>query len=261
IMAGFTQAMPRERAIPADIAEGADLLVFSTDIYEDYQYMLDGIKNGLLSEKRLDEAVTRILAMKTRLDAMSGQAVPGIPAKLWQRECADKAVTLVKNNQDILPISPERFPTIRLVTFGNDDTVDGSMTGIARELLQKEGFKVEVFDIDREDMHGTKDLDPHRLTLCLANCEQASNQTVVRLFWAKKHALDVPRHVWEEPSIFVSFSNPYHLQDVPRVKTYINAYSCHRPMIEAVIEKLMGRSEFKGISPVDAFCGLPDTHI
>ncbi len=261
IMAGFTQAMPRSRAIPTAIAAGADMLVFSTDIYEDYRYMMNGVKCGVLTGERLDEAVARILAMKTKLDAMSAEALPEIPAKQWQRECADKCVTLVKNNQDVLPLTPEKFPVIRLVTLGNDSTVDGSMTAIAKELLSGAGFKVEVFDIDKEDMHGTAGLDPCRLTLYLANCEHASNQTAVRLFWAKKHALDAPRHVWEEPSVFVSFANPYHLQDVPRIKTYINAYSCHMPMIEAVIEKLLGKSEFKGTSPVDPFCGLPDAHL
>ena len=59
----------------------------------------------------------------------------------------------------------------------------------------------------------------------------------------------------------MSLANPYLLQDVPRVKTYINAYTATKTTIETVIEKLTGESEFKGISPADAFCGLPDTRI
>ena len=31
--------------------------------------------------------------------------------------------------------------------------------------------------------------------------------------------------------------------------------------LEVLVEKLMGRSEFKGESPVDAFCGFIDTRI
>ena len=64
----------------------------------------------------------------------------------------------------------------------------------------------------------------------------------------------------EETCIFVSLANPYLLQDVPRVKTYINAYTATRTT-GLVIEKLMGRSEFKGKSPADAFCGLPDAKL
>ena len=29
----------------------------------------------------------------------------------------------------------------------------------------------------------------------------------------------------------------------------------------ALVHKLLGKSEFKGISPVDAFCGMMDTRI
>jgi len=57
------------------------------------------------------------------------------------------------------------------------------------------------------------------------------------------------------PTLFVSLQNPYHLLDVPMVKTYVNAYSNHDLMIDTVVEKLVGKGEFKGVSPVDPFCG------
>ena len=53
--------------------------------------------------------------------------------------------------------------------------------------------------------------------------------------------------------------SPYHLQDVPAVKTYINAYTPTLVNLRAVIAKLCGDSPFKGTSPCDAFCGLEDT--
>ena len=63
------------------------------------------------------------------------------------------------------------------------------------------------------------------------------------------------------PSLFISFANPYHLYDLPRVKTFINAYNSSSIVLETVIEKIMGRSAFKGISPVDPFCGLWDAKL
>lgn len=261
IMAGFTQAMPRRKAIPAAIMAGCDMLVFTTDFYEDRQYLLDALECGELTERRLDDAVRRILALKA-WTAAHRQPWHGEPeGAAWRRECADRGVTLVKNTQNILPLSPEKHPRVRLVTLGNDTMPDGSMTALAESLLRKAGFEIERFDIEREELHGTAALDEGRVTLYLCNLEHASNQTALRIFWAKKHALDAPRHVWEEPSVFVSFSNPYHLQDVPRVKTYINAYSAHADTVRAVVEKLLGQSEFRGVSPCDAFCGLPDARL
>ena len=46
--------------------------------------------------------------------------------------------------------------------------------------------------------------------------------------------------------------------DAPMVKTYINGYCNSEYVMDAVVEKMMGRSEFKGASPIDPFCGKID---
>ena len=42
------------------------------------------------------------------------------------------------------------------------------------------------------------------------------------------------------------------------VKTFVNGYCNSEYVIGAVIDKLLGRSEFKGKSPIDPFCGKID---
>ena len=260
IMAGFTQAMERRHALPRAIMSGCDMLVFSTDFEEDRRYLSDALAGGELTMERLDEAVKRILALKTAL----GREYPrnAVPAKQWRRECADKAVTMVKNTQpDKLPMTPERYPNILLIPMGEDRMIDGSVTETAKAYLESTGFAVSVYDWEADDLHGTANLPTDRLTLYITNFEQRSNQTTIRIPWSPKHALNVPRHPNEEVSVFVSLANPYHLQDVPRVRTYINAYTATRDTIELTIDKLIGKSSFNGTSPVDAYCGLSDTRL
>ncbi|MBR4953594.1 MAG: glycosyl hydrolase family 3, partial [Oscillospiraceae bacterium] len=72
---------------------------------------------------------------------------------------------------------------------------------------------------------------------------------------------DLPRFLCDEKCAMISFCNPYHLQDVPRIRTYINSYAATRSTIERSLEKFLGKSEFKGISPVDPFCGLLDAQL
>lgn len=264
IMGGFCMAMPRREAIPAAIMAGNDMLVFNTDFAEDYGYLLEAVRDGRVTKARLEEAVLRVLALKARVCRIGEpqEELAEVPAAKWHRECADKAVTLVKDKKpEVFPVTPEKYPVIRLITLGKDDILDGSVTQIAEELLRRDGFRTERYDPWSDDLHGTEGLDPKRLTLYLANYEQASNQTTVRIGWCSKHALDIPRFVQEEDSIFISFANPYHLQDVPRIRTYINAYTATRTVIAAVIEKLEGKSGFRGVSPVDAYCGLADTRL
>ena len=43
------------------------------------------------------------------------------------------------------------------------------------------------------------------------------------------------------------------------VKTYVNAYAGTADFRAAVMDKLMGRSPFRGVSPMDPFCGREDT--
>lgn len=263
IMGGFCMAMERRLAIPAAIMAGNDMLVFNTNYEEDYAYILEAVKDGRLTMERLDEAVTRILALKAKIcQDLPYTSVDRETSGRWHRECVERSVTLVKNlAPEFLPVTKEKYDSIRLIILGNDAVPGGTMSDTAKSFLEQHGFQVDVYQPYEDDLHGTGDLPERRLTIYLANYEHASNQTTVRINWCKKHALDTPRFLNEETCIFVSMANPYLLQDVPRVKTYINAYTATTTSVQVVLEKLLGEGEFTGVSPVDAFCGLPDTRI
>lgn len=81
---------------------------------------------------------------------------------------------------------------------------------------------------------------------------QSAHQVKMQPFGAGNN---IPWFVEIVPTMFISLQNPYHLVDVPMIKTYINAYSNHNEVIEAVVDKITGKSKFKGNSPIDPFCG------
>lgn len=262
IMRGFNQAMPRERAIPAAIEAGCDMLVFNVNFYEDYGYMLKGLDNGTLSRERLDEAVTRVLALKavTQRHTELTQRDPRNREK--SRACLGRAITLVKDLENALPMTPERYPEVTLILHGKDKGFGDAvgLSDMVEEKLRKEGFRVRRFERNVTPPAKTEGLQKYQLLLHVANFGADSNNTANRILWVQPHGQDAPRFVQEQTEIFVSFGYPFHLQDVPRVKTFVNAYTCSRDAVELTIDKLMGRSEFTGVSPVDPFCGLPDTH-
>lgn len=264
IMGGYTMAMARRDAIPKTIMSGCDMICFSTDIYEDYQYILDAVTDGRLTMERLDEAVTRVLALKMKV-MRPNEAEEKEPFTLgaqWADACASAAVTLVKDIQNLIPVSKEQYPKVKLVLLGEDQMYDGKVSETAIEVLSEAGFAVELYDPMADDLHGSAHLDQKQLTLIISNIPTAvSNKTAVRIFWCEKHAMEIPRFVNEETTAFVSLANPYHLQDIPRVRTYINAYTATKATVRASIEKLLGKEAFCGVSPVDAFCGLPDTRL
>ncbi len=278
-MAGFTIPMPRCDAVPASIAAGADMFLFTRNLADDVGYMRAGLERGILTPERLDEAVTRILALKAALGLHKQRQLPTLDSakavvgsaehKLWAKECADKAVTLVKEEPGVLPISPAKYPRVLYYDLESGQGPAYSVRAGACEdfcqLLKNEGFDVEVFK-PAEGFEGfmasMEDyLDKYDLIVYLANLATKSNQTTVRIEWAQPMGANCPHYVTSIPTIFISVENPYHLYDAPRVKTFINAYNSTMPVLEAIVDKLTGRSTFKGKSPVDAFCGQWDTKL
>ncbi|MCW8329175.1 glycoside hydrolase family 3 C-terminal domain-containing protein [Photobacterium sp. SDRW27] len=276
-MVGFTVMMKREQAVPLTIAAGCDLFLFNKDLKEDFGYMLKGIETGLLSMARVDEAIIRTLATKAALGlhkrdlaAELDLSLIGCDAhKQMAIECADKAVTLVKNNQDILPLSLDQHSRVLLIGLGDEADMFGHQTGTVEKFqnqLEAEGFKVTLYDTSqftmRDMMQPVEEfVADYDVVVYAAQFKTASNKTTLRINWARPMGIDAPWFSQEIPTVFISFGNPYHLMDVPRVPTYINAYTANDITIEAVVNKLMGRSEFKGQSPVDAFVGQWDTHL
>ncbi len=278
-MIGFNTPLPRREAIPTAIAAGCDMILFNKDIREDYQFIRDALADGRLTWERVDEAVTRTLAMKAAMGLperkAAGTLVPGPEAlsvvgcaeHLAQaKECADKAVTLVKDTQSLLPISPEKYKKIRLYLL--EDRVGGGFkdgegaTGKMKQKLEAEGFEVTLFDYSKPDLYemfegGVADIkSKFDLAVYVACIDTASNQSVRRIDWIHLMAADAPWFVNDVPALFVSLANPYHLVDAPMIKTFINAYTPTEEVLDQVVDKLMGRSEFKGVNPVDPFCGV-----
>ena len=62
--------------------------------------------------------------------------------------------------------------------------------------------------------------------------------------------------LWHDvPTLMISFGYPYYLYDAPRVPAYVNVYGSSEAIQAAVLEAIMGRTPFTGVSPVDPFVG------
>ncbi|MEH7073433.1 glycoside hydrolase family 3 protein [Neobacillus drentensis] len=281
-MLGFTVSEKREIAVPKAIASGCDMFLFNRNIKEDYEFMLKGIETGILTLERVDEAVTRILALKASLglhvQKQQGTLVPSEAElsvlqceehKVWAKKCADQSVTLVKDTQKLLPISAKEYKRVRLYVLGDQEgglKESGSVTQPFINSLENAGFQVDLYNDKQVNFQelfmSVNDFKvKYDLVIYVANLETASNQTTVRINWQQPLNANAPWFVKDIPTLFISVANPYHLQDVPMVKTYINSYSSNEFVVEAIVEKILGKSEFKGMNPVDPFCGKWDTRL
>ena len=272
-MVGFSAMSSRADAIRNALMAGADMLVFCKSIDEDFAAVRDGLADGSVTIERLDEAVCRQLALKASLglhkDALPDEKMLSLlgceeHAQL-AAECADKAITLVKDNQQLLPLSPEKTPHIRLTVvgegqghgFGESDAV----TEVLKAALEAAGFTVSLYDyatMERGEIFtsGVAEMkEKFDLSMVVANVATGSNYTSRRLDWISLMAANEPWYMKDIPTLFLSFCNPYHMIDVPFISTFVNCYSSSRFCVEAAVEKLLGNSNFRGINPVDPWCG------
>lgn len=279
-MAGLNMALPREKIVPLTIAAGCDMFLFTKNLEEDFMYMRKGYDEGIITNDRLNEAVSKILALKASLGLHKNNNLPKyaeidqtLEAKRFlnlAKEVADKSITLVKNKENILPISPNKYKRVLFYSLESSGGNMGFSVAVGANLrlmekLQKTGFEVTLFK-PKPGFEGTmgsaKEIkNNYDLIIYSANLATKSNQTVVRIEWCEPMGANVPVYMTSVPTIFISLENPYHLLDAPRVKTYINTYGSTDIILDSLVDKLLGKSEFKGHSPVDAFCGKWDTRL
>jgi beta-N-acetylhexosaminidase len=284
-MAGMAIPMGRPKAVPQTIAAGSDVFLFTRNLAEDLRYMKDGLTNGILTEERLTDAARNVLALKAALQLHKkktrGELVPSAEKAIevlrceehqsWSVECADRGITLVKEEKGVLPLSPSTTRRVLLYALDSGgEFLDGSASENSyaerfKSLLELEGFAVDMF-VAPKGLEGVMQpyadwVAKYDLMVYVASLGTRSNQTTVRIDWAAPMGSNVPIYMSAIPTIFISLENPYHLLDVPRVRTYLNTYGSSDTVLQILVDKLMGRSEFKGVSPVDPFCGKWDTRL
>lgn len=263
-MLGMTASMRREEYVPLSIAAGCDMFLFFNDIDEDFGFMLKGYQNGIITEERMKDALQRILGLKAKLNLHKKQAdgtlfqdesaleVVGCEEHLQMRaDAADKGITLVKDTQNNLPISPETHKRIRLYMLeGEKGGIYEAGSDVAQSIIDEltsRGYEVTLNDgstrIKGKTVEYRENVD---LALEVADIMGYGAQNNYRIQWSTAMSNEVPWFVYEVPTVFVSLNFTTHLHDATMVKTFINAYNDNEEIIKQVIDKLEGKSEFKG---------------
>ena len=270
-MIGYTAAMSRKNEIPATINAGIDMILFGKNLQEDIRYLTEAVDNGTVSMERLDEAVTRVLALKASLDLPFKKefvasdlckSVNFSEDETIAEKIADESMTLVKDTQHLLPVTPEKYKRVWLFMAGDKPGFAGGTRAQdwVVEELEKVGFDVTLYDREHPSLEDTKvPMEEIRkkydVIMYFSNIVNASYQVTARIQWCGSVAEDGPDYAREVPTLFVSLGNPYGFVDVPMIRTIINCYNASPYTVQAAVDKITGKSEFKGTSPVDPFCG------
>ena len=205
------------------------------------------------------------------------------------KDVADAAITLVKNKQpEVLPISAEKFKRILVIPIGAAPSPFAALTGDAGghpadkmvEKLRERGYEADRYESQLDKVKGKSNeeireilanayagkspisdlTDNYDMVLSVANVI-GIGQAIERPYWpGTKGTLDMPWYVHELPTVLVSTASPNLLPDMPQVKTFITAFDDKDYTLDAVLDKMEGKSEFKGKPNIEMF-PFPDTRI
>ena len=260
LMSGINWVKPRRGLVPEFIIAGCDMILFTKDPIDDFNYLMDAYNDGRLTDDRLTEALTKILSLKAKLKLYKNDNfIEKADYKKNQKtaiEIAQKGVTLVKDVEKILPLTFSKHKRVLFHTLGNDTEYNLELREYFIKKLRKKGFTIEIsdftdetpMDLRRKDYYYTNRYD---LIIYLANKNVISNQTHLNLELRSSLGLDSPWLVNQIPTIFISLASPYHLYDLPMMKTVINGYFPSKTVIDIILNKMLTGEKFVGNSPVN----------
>ncbi len=273
-MAGLTAAGSRKEIVPGVIAAGCDMVLFFNDPAEDIQYMKDGIANGTISEERFNDALLRILGLKASvgLDSFTFPKEEEISVvgcaehHEAAKRAADESITLVKDTQGLLPLNPAEKKRcllyfIQTTPVGRNYKTDPAKAKLIAE-LESAGFTVDApQDFYEMELENSSPFNRFRMmsktpmedvkakydfVLVVLNMQGYAQTNNVRVNYSIGHSYENPWYIHELPTVCVSLQYTNHLFDVPMMKTFINAYSPSSEYLHALVEKMTGKSPFKG---------------
>ena len=151
-MKGATQMLYGSPSVNALLA-GNDVLLMPDNISDEIEAIKAAVTNGKISQSTIDERCKKILRYKYALDLTSRQHVNTANlandvnsqrANVIKRQLTAGSITVIKNNDDILPIHNLQSRHIAVATIGNENGTASKFTRRCADYAQ-----VKRFDLNK----------------------------------------------------------------------------------------------------------------
>lgn len=248
-MAGVRQKYGDDRVPVLALKAGADMLLMPTDTELAYTAVLEAVQSGEIDEQRIDQSVYRILRLKFQRGLFEDpfsyadelDQIVGTPEHLAAaQEITDHTVTLLKDEADVLPLSPSDALDVLVTGWGVTTT---SVLGAA---IAERGQSVTVLETGQS---------PTAAKISAAVATAAARDLVVvstMRAWQnpKQVQLVEALRATGTPVIVTAVRDPYDIAYMPQVETYLATYSYVPVALESLTRVLFGEIEPQGLLPV-----------
>jgi beta-N-acetylhexosaminidase len=262
-MSGLTLYFTQEEASVRALEAGADQLLKPADADAAFRGVVGAVKNGRLTEQRIEQSARKILAAKYDLGLVQQRLTPideidhvvaGNQASALADDIAAHAMTLVRNDSHLVPL--KLTPTSKILNLGitnGDDRLFITQTFVAE--MNRGGVKMDTIVLD--DRSSDAEVQKTLEAASRADVVIVSMYGRVRTGQAGSVALPKPGERAlnalldrQKPVVGISFGNPYLLMSFPKLPTYLVAYGDMPSLQRSVANALLGKIDVSGRLPI-----------
>ncbi|KKD05309.1 glycoside hydrolase family 3 protein [Streptomyces sp. WM6386] len=233
---------------------GVDQLLNPPNLDVAWNAVLKAVRDGELTEARLDESILRVLRLKAKLRLFEAPYVSqagvtrtvGIPAHLAEADrIAQRTTTLLVNKGRLLPLSPRRLLVVGADPASPSGTT-GPPTGVLAAAFTELGFTATALST------GTA---PSAATIAKA-VAAAQDVDAVVVGTYNVSATSSQRTLVEQlvatgrPVVAIAVRNPFDVAQLPSVPAVVAAYSWTDVELRAAARVIAGRAAPRGRLPV-----------
>ncbi len=250
----------RQEAAVRALEAGADVILMPPNPEAARDGLVTAVEEGRVSEDRLDASVLRLLRAKEDMGLAADRSVQvdrvasqvGIPEhEEVAQEVADRSITLLRNERNLLPLLGTRTARVMSVTYrGSTDLMAGR---VFNARLRSRYPRMAVAELNRDSPADSYD--------GLLERARTSDLVVVSLFVtivSYSGSVAIPEETSEFiqalaqeeiPHVVVSFGNPYLLSEFPDAQSYLLGWSGAEVSQRAAAKALFGEIEIQGRTP------------
>jgi beta-N-acetylhexosaminidase len=258
-MQGLTTQFPGGEAAVRALQAGADVLLMTPNPEVAIKAVAAAVKEGRLSEKRINDSALRVLMAKVRVgldkkklvDLEDISDVIDSPESEQQAQtAADKAVTLVKNQGAIVPLSNAAGTCVWILAEGRY-----GMQGrrFAEEMKARAtGIRLQNFDPLTSSAEMEQSLekagkcDVHVVAAFVTVGAYRGNVALGGSYPGFIAKLQITG----TPIVLISLGNPYLLRNFPDVAAYLATFSPVPTSEAAAVKAILGAIAITGRLPV-----------
>jgi beta-N-acetylhexosaminidase len=249
-MQGITKHWRPGEAAVKSLQAGADVLLMPPDPEAAIDAVLRAVEDGRISAERIDESVNRVLALKTRLglerqrfvDLEALMDVLDSPSDLTKaQEVADRAVTLVKNENGVVPLRDAASACF--VVLAESRSSDSGRVFASELRKRAAAARVAIIDpatAEDFDMGEVRGCETIVVPAFAAGATLAGGHPALL-----KALIETGR-----PVVLVALGNPYLVRSYPRVHACLATFSTVPTSEVAALKAVLGEMAIRGRLPV-----------